>query len=87
VEAELKYHKPIHYDELMQIEVSIYERPTVRLSTYYRVITERYNGVHVSGKVQLAFMNQESRRPMKVPQSFLDPFNRAIEKQEGSSVD
>lgn len=79
VEAELNYRRPVFYDEKMWIEVLIYEEPMVRLSTYYRVLTRRGEGSHVLGKVTLAFMDRETRRPIRAPQSFMESFRKATE--------
>lgn len=74
-EAVLDYHAPVHYDEPMTIEVLIYERPTVRLITWYRLYTERRGDPHVSGRVSLVFVDAGSRRPVRPPASFLAPFD------------
>ncbi|MEX2585826.1 MAG: thioesterase family protein [Balneolaceae bacterium] len=70
-EAELSYKSPIHYDEEMEIEVTIYDLPQVRLVTWYRVKTGRQDRPHVEGRVSLAFVDMESRRPCRAPDPFL----------------
>lgn len=74
-EAALDYHAPVHYDEPMTIEVLIYQVPTVRLITWYRLYTERRSDPHVSGRVSLVFVNAVSRRPVRPPVSFTTPFD------------
>ena len=71
IHAELEYKNPIFYDEEIEIEVLIYEMPSVRLRTFYRVKTSQSDQVHVFGEVSLCFMNAESRRPVKAPEGFI----------------
>lgn len=72
VYAQLEYKAPIHYDELMTIEVSVFEKPMVRLDTFYRVITTRLEKPHVLGQVTLCFTDTENRRPCRAPGYFND---------------
>ncbi|MDR9364237.1 MAG: thioesterase family protein [Balneolaceae bacterium] len=77
VYAQLEYKAPIHYDELMTIEVSVFEKPMVRLDTFYRVLTSRLEKPHVLGQVTLCFTDTENRRPCRAP----DYFNDLIDQQ------
>ena len=56
----------------MRITVKVFEMPGVKLQTFYEVRTEDSNALHVLGKVSLCFMNAETRRPCRAPESFLD---------------
>lgn len=77
VHVNLDYHAPILYDELMHIHVYSYDVPNVKLETFYEVKTEASDKVHISGMVTLCFMDAETRRPCKAPQSFLEGLKRA----------
>lgn len=77
VYAQLEYKAPVHYDELMTIEVSVFEKPMVRLDTFYRVLTSRLEKPHVLGQVTLCFTDSENRKPCRAP----DYFNDLIEQQ------
>ena len=72
IDSELKYKLPIQYDVEMRITVKVFEMPGVKLQTFYEVRTEDSNALHVLGKVSLCFMNAETRRPCRAPESFLD---------------
>lgn len=72
VHAELDYKQPIFYDELMYIDVLVYEEPGVKLDTRYEVRTENDEKVKISGQVILCFVDVETRRPCRAPQFFLD---------------
>src|SRR6056297_1259701 len=69
--SQIEYKSPIFYDEEMNIEVSVFEKPLVRLETFYRVYTERNDGPHVLGQVNLCFTDSNTRRPCKAPDHFL----------------
>lgn len=75
IHTEVAYKAPVFYDELMDIEVLLYEIPTVRLETYYRVYTQRKQAPHILGKVELCFMKEDTRKPCRAPKSFIDGLN------------
>lgn len=79
VHAQVDYKAPIFYDELMRIDVSLFEIPTVKLETYYTVFTERREKPHSRGKVVLCFMNEESRKPCRAPGDFIANLTVAVE--------
>lgn len=72
VHTEVDYKAPVFYDELMTIEVVLFEVPTVKLETYYKVFTDRRNSPHIQGKVTLCFMKEETRKPCRAPSMFID---------------
>jgi acyl-CoA thioester hydrolase len=72
INAEVKYNAPIYYDELMNIEVLIYDMPAVKLETYYRIYTDRMDQPHALGRVILCFMKDENRKPCRAPDTFLN---------------
>jgi acyl-CoA thioester hydrolase len=43
----------------------------VKLETYYKMYTQRGEGLHATGKVSLCFMNEENRKPCRAPNHFL----------------
>lgn len=73
--SQLEYKSPVFYDELMEIEVSVYSIPVVRLDTFYRVFTGRSELPHVRGQVTLCFTNTETRKPCRAPDYFIDLMN------------
>lgn len=77
------YHQPAVYDDLLNIEVSIREMPSVRISFYYRIFNESGKMVH-SGETKLAFMRSESKRPCRPPEkmlALLAPFFESAESE------
>ena len=80
IHTELDYKIPITYDEEMFVKVMIFEMPTVRLQTFYEVTTSESDKVHVLGEVSLCFMDRESRKPLRAPDSFLQGIKSRLER-------
>ncbi len=72
IHTAVNYKSPVFYDELMNIEVLLYDIPTVRLETYYKVYTDRREQPHIVGKVELCFMKEDTRKPCRAPSAFID---------------
>ncbi|MDX1586944.1 MAG: thioesterase family protein [Balneolaceae bacterium] len=80
VETHINYKAPVYYDELMKVRVHLFDMPAVKLETYYEIFTERLaEQPHALGKVTLCFMREDSRKPCRAPQSFLDGLNSLTE--------
>lgn len=79
VHTEVDYKAPVFYDELMRIEVTLYQVPTVKLETYYRVFTDRQEAPHVLGEVTLCFMDEQNRKPCRAPSRFVDRLKASAE--------
>jgi acyl-CoA thioester hydrolase len=71
VDAELAYKAPVFYDEEIHVDVMVFEKPLVKLETFYKVYTNRNETPHVLGRVTLCFTNAETRKPVKAPEEFL----------------
>lgn len=69
--GQIEYRSPVHYDEEMSIEVLVFREPVVRLETYYKISTYRNSEPHIIGQVDLIFADRETRRPVRVPDWFL----------------
>lgn len=77
IHTEIDYKAPVYYDELMRIEVLLFEVPAVRLKTYYKVFTDRREKPHVRGEVSLCFMKEDTRKPCRAPNKFIDSLKAA----------
>lgn len=71
IHTSIDYKAPIYYDELMHVEVLLYNLPAVKLETYYKIFTERLEQPHAIGKVTLCFMKEDNRKPCRAPKRFL----------------
>lgn len=78
IHTEVDYKAPIFYDELMRIDVALFDIPKVKLETYYKVYTDRQEAPHVIGKVVLCFMKEENRKPCRAPADFVDNLTSSI---------
>lgn len=78
VHIEADYKAPVFYDELMRVEVKLFEMPTVKLETYYEVYTDRRAEPHIVGSVILCFMREETRRPCRAPDDFIESLKAVI---------
>ncbi len=78
IRAEIQYHHPIYYDELMTVRVQVFEEPVSRIRTFYEVFSERNSDkAAVTGFVELCFLDRETRRPVRAPEVFL----RAVQER------
>ena len=67
VEATVRYHASLYYDDVAEIRVWFAEAPRVRLPLDYAVRREGDAVVCVSGRVTLCCVDTERRRPVPVP--------------------
>lgn len=79
IEANLEFKSPVVYDEPIAIEVVVFEKPGIRLKTYYNVIAKERNQLCVRAQVTLFFMDEKTRKPTRAPSYFADKFNSAIQ--------
>lgn len=71
IHSEVEYKSPVLYDELIHIKVLIYDKPEVRLQTFYEITSGDSDKIHALGEVTLVFMKSETRKPMRAPDQFL----------------
>jgi len=80
IQTHIDYKAPIYYDELMRINVYLYDIPMVKLETWYEIFTERQSAPHAVGKVVLCFMEENTRKPRRAPKHFTDGLRAAIDE-------
>ena len=76
LENHSEFISPALYDELLKIEVTIPEKPSVRIRFLYKIFNEQGKLIHV-GETRLAFVNQKTGRPCRPPEAFqkvLEPY-------------
>ena len=66
-----RFLRPAKYDEMLRIEVTLKELPTVRIQFFYRIFNEQ-NELINTGNTLLAFVNRESGRPCRPPGVLLE---------------
>lgn len=67
------FNLPAKYDELLRIEVTLKEIPSVRIRFYYKIFNEKGELIH-TGETLLAFVKVETGRPCRPPQIMVDLF-------------
>jgi len=75
IEVGIKYHKPAYYDDELIIITKITQMPSVKMHFEFEVYREDL--LLVTGKVSLANLDAETRRPVRAPMqlvAFLRPF-------------
>lgn len=80
VELVCHYHRSAHYDELLNVEVTIPERPTAKIKIDYKIFNEE--GVLLNdGSTTLVFLDIKSGRPVRAPKEVLDRIDAAEASQ------
>lgn len=78
VEATVRYRGPAHYDDVIVVEVTFVEPPTVRVPIDYRVHRRNEDDVLATGHTTLCFMDAERRRPIPPPTSVQEVFSTVL---------
>lgn len=76
LECHTKYLAPGKYDELLTVKTIIKEMPSVRITFNYEIYNEAEKLIN-QGETTLVFVNMETGRPCRVPESMeklLSPF-------------
>lgn len=75
VEATVKYHASVHYDDLVAVEAA-FPSLGVRLPVDYAVRRDREDDVLISGRVTLCFVDVARGRPIPPPDLVREAFGR-----------
>jgi len=78
VEAEVQYHGPAYYDDLLVVDVHFAQRPTVRVPIDYTVHRKGETDTLVTGHTTLCFMDAEQRRPTQAPEAVREAFTTVL---------
>lgn len=68
LKVESLYKAPVHYDELLEIKISIRELPQSRITFFVDLYNEDKKLVH-QGITTLVFVRSDSRRPCRCPEN------------------
>ncbi|MGB0346619.1 MAG: acyl-CoA thioesterase [Balneolaceae bacterium] len=79
IEANLEFKSPVYYDEPIKIIVSIFEKPGIRLRTFYQVIAKDRDVLCARAQVTLFFMDENTRKPTRAPSYFSEKFDAAVQ--------
>ena len=70
-ELNLKYHKPITFNENLKIETRLRETPNVKIIFDYKILNEEGEKVTSATSI-LVFMDAKTRKPIRCPKYILD---------------
>lgn len=70
-DMNISFKKPAHFDEILQIETSLVQKPTAKIIFRY-IIRNAANEVLTEATTTLVFINQKTQRPMRCPQYILE---------------
>jgi len=73
IDCASKYIKPALYDDLIKIKVTVPSLPTARMRFEYDLFVEE-TLIH-QGHTTLVFVNMETGRPMRAPESMISLLN------------
>ena len=71
VSANINYKSPAYFDELLRIKLSIVQIPKATIEINYTIVNESEREI-ANGSTTLAFLNNETKRPVRCPQVLLD---------------
>ena len=63
----------------IKIIVSIFEKPGIRLRTFYQVIAKDRDVLCARAQVTLFFMDENTRKPTRAPSYFSEKFDAAVQ--------
>ena len=75
LEVGSKYILPAYFDEVLTVRVIVEEVPMVRLKVRYELYNEEGKLIN-TGHTWLGFLDGETRRPCRAPQSLIDGLAR-----------
>ena len=78
VEADVRYHAPARYDDVIVVEVTFEELPSVRVPIEYTVRRDGEDDILAEGHTTLCFMDAERRRPTRPPEAVRASFASAL---------
>jgi len=80
VGIEAHYFYPAHYDEVICVKSFVKEIPRVRMKVYYEIFNEQ-GKLLANGSTTLAFLNKESGRPQRAPETMVNLFSQHLKNE------
>lgn len=73
ISLRISYKKPAVYDDLIRVVARVKNIPTVRIAFEYEIRSET-GDLLATAETELAFMDSNTRRPMRCPAYILEKF-------------
>ena len=81
IEMNIKYLKPVLYDELINLKIYLKEVSGVRIKFFYQIYNQN-NTLSTEANMTLVFVNKHSRKPMRIPQNIYNILKSKIYRDE-----
>jgi len=72
VEMNIKYLRPAHYDDLLNIQSTLKELPDKHIIEFHQDIYNEAGKMITSGKVLLYFLDKDTRKRVDIPKELHD---------------
>jgi len=72
VRINIRYRKPAHYDDVLDVKTVVLEKPLIRLELLTEIRKEGESEILVSGRTTLCFVDRNRGRPIRVPEFFVE---------------
>ena len=80
LENHSRFLQPAQYDELLRIEVTLTEMPSVRIRFSYKIFNEQNTLIH-TGETLLAFVKIANGKPCRPPQVMVELFEPFFDEE------
>ena len=74
--AEIDYHAPARYDELISIKTKITEIKGATITFEHEIINKETEQLLVGGKILLVALKSESLKPIRIPEKLIKALQR-----------
>ena len=78
VEAQVRYHQPAYYDDMLAVHTIFKTLPHVRVPIAYEVYREETGAKVASGTVVLCFVDRRRGRPVRAPEEVVTRFRGVL---------
>ena len=75
----IKYIEPARYDDLLRLRVILKELPTAKIHFHYEIYNQQDKLLN-TGETVLVFVDANSRRPRRAPQTLMNELDKYFSK-------
>lgn len=79
IEANVRYNKPAHYDDLLEVEAIVTELKTAKVHIDYKITKNGSDEIITEGYTEHMFIKTDSKKPVKPPQIYIDALSKYFE--------
>lgn len=79
IEMNIKYIKPVYYDDFITIRTRLLELPNTRMKFQHEVINQHDEIINVANST-LVFVDSNTRKPMIIPEIMLNKLELYLKK-------